>query len=77
MGYSVVTPRGAFYMFPKSPIEDDDSFVKELQQLHVLTTPGWSFGTPGYFRISYCVEQRTLEGSFTGFKKAAQKYNLC
>ncbi len=77
MGYSIVKPKGAFYMFPKSPIEDDDSFVKELQQLRVLTTPGWSFGTPGYFRISYCVEERTLEGSLAGFKQAAQKYNLC
>ena len=77
MGYSVVKPQGAFYMFPKSPLEDDVAFVTELQQWKVLTVPGCGFGTPGYFRVSYCVDDRTLEGSLAGFKKVAQKFNLC
>ena len=77
MGYSVIKPQGAFYMFPKSPLEDDLTFVRELQQWHVLTVPGRGFGSPAYFRISYCVDDRTLEGSLTGFRKAAQKFNLC
>ncbi|MFC1902729.1 pyridoxal phosphate-dependent aminotransferase [Chloroflexota bacterium] len=77
MGYSVVKPRGAFYMFPKSPMEDDVAFVRELQQFKVLTVPGSGFGSAGYFRISYCVEDGTLEGSLAGFRKAAQKFNLC
>ncbi|MFC2033343.1 pyridoxal phosphate-dependent aminotransferase [Chloroflexota bacterium] len=74
MGYSLVKPQGAFYMFPKTPIEDDVAFVKELQQFMVLTVPGSGFGTPGYFRLAYCVDDRTLEGSITGFQKAAQKF---
>jgi len=61
-------------MFPKSPLEDDVAFVRELQQLKVLTVPGRGFGAPGYFRIAYCVDDRTLEGSVAGFKKAAQKF---
>ena len=77
MGYSVVKPVGAFYMFPKSPLEDDVAFVMELQQWKVLTVPGSGFGTPGYFRISYCVDDRTLEGCLAGFKKVARKFNLC
>ena len=77
MGYSVTKPLGAFYMFPKSPLEDDVAFVRELQQWRVLTVPGTGFGTPGYFRISYCVDDRTLEGSMAGFRKAAQKFNMC
>lgn len=41
MGYSVVKPQGAFYMFPKCPVEDDVAFVRELQNEHrVLTVPG-------------------------------------
>jgi len=76
MGYSVVKPGGAFYLFPKSPLEDDVTFVRELQQSLVLTVPGSGFGTPGYFRISYCVDDRTLEGSLAGFRKVAQKFNL-
>jgi aspartate aminotransferase len=75
-GYSVVKPRGAFYMFPKSPAEDDVTFVKELQQHLVLAVPGCGFGTPGYFRLSYCVSDRTLAGSLDGFRQVAQKYEL-
>jgi len=77
MGYSVMKPQGAFYMFPKSPLEDDVALVRELQSWRVLTVPGSGFGTPGYFRISYCVDDRTLEGSLSGFHKTAQKFNLC
>jgi aspartate aminotransferase len=76
MGYSMVKPQGTFYMFPKSPLKDEISFVKELQQHNILVVPGRSFGTPGYFRISYCVHDKTLEGSLDGFKKAAIKHNL-
>jgi aspartate aminotransferase len=77
MGYSVVKPQGAFYMFPKSPLEDDVAFVAELRKWNVLTVPGRGFGLPGYFRVSYCVHNRTLEGSLTGFQKIARKFNLC
>ncbi len=77
MGYSLLKPQGAFYMFPKSPIADDIAFVQELRQWKVLVVPGQGFGCPGYFRISYCVADRTLEGSLAGFKKAAQKFGLC
>jgi aspartate aminotransferase len=77
MGYDVVKPQGAFYIFPKCPIEDDVAFVHELQQdYHVLTVPGVAFGTPGYFRLVYCVEDRTLESSMPGLEKLAKKYKL-
>ena len=74
MGYSVVKPQGAFYMFPRSPIEDDVAFVDELRSHNVLVVPGSGFGTPGYFRISYCVTDRTLEGSLPGFRAAIARF---
>lgn len=74
MGYSVVHPQGAFYMFPQSPIEDDVAFVQELQRHNVLVVPGSGFGTPGYFRISYCVDDHTLEGALPGFRAAIRKF---
>ena len=77
MNYSLIKPQGAFYMFPKSPLEDDVAFIRELQEWKVLAVPGRGFGSPGYFRISYCVDDRTLEGSLNGLKKAAQKFGLC
>jgi len=76
MGYSVVKPQGAFYMFPRAPGDDDIAFVNELRQWNVLVVPGRGFGTPGYFRVSYCVDDKTLKGAVEGFKKAAEKFNL-
>jgi len=76
LGYSVTKPQGAFYLFPKSPIEDDVAFVDALQEWNVLTVPGRGFGTPGYFRISYCVEDSVLEGAIVGFSKAAERFGL-
>jgi len=76
MGYSMVKPMGAFYIFPKSPIDDDVAFVKELQKHNVLVVPGKGFGAPGYFRISYCVEDWIIEGSLAGFRAAAKQYGL-
>jgi aspartate aminotransferase len=76
-GYTVNKPEGAFYIFPKSPIPDDVAFVHELQrEHHVLTVPGVAFGTPGYFRLVYCVDDRTLEKSMPGLEALAKKYGL-
>ncbi|MCK4964320.1 MAG: pyridoxal phosphate-dependent aminotransferase, partial [Dehalococcoidia bacterium] len=77
LGYSMVKPTGAFYIFPRSPIEDDVAFVKELQKHNVLVVPGKGFGAPGYFRISYCVEDWVIEGSLAGFRAAAKQFGLC
>ena len=76
MGYSLVKPQGAFYMFPKSPIPDDVAFVRALQEELVLAVPGVGFGGPGHFRISYCIDDRTLAGSLDGLRKAAKKFGL-
>jgi aspartate aminotransferase len=75
-GYHVVKPQGAFYLFPKAPIEDDAAFVKELQSKRILVVPGRGFGKPGYFRIAYAVDTKTIEGALPGFKQVAEKYGL-
>ena len=76
LGYTVTRPQGAFYLFPKSPVEDEVAFVETLQEWNVLTVPGRGFGMPGYFRISYCVEDWVLEGAVEGFSKAAERFGL-
>lgn len=70
MGYDVVNPQAAFYMFPRSPIKDDVEFVQILKKHKVLTVPGVGFGLEGFFRISYCLEDETLEGSLPGLESA-------
>jgi len=72
-GYQFYRPEGAFYLFPKSLIPDDVQFVRVLQKERILTVPGSGFGTPGYFRISYCVADETITGSLAGFKTVAEK----
>ena len=73
-GYEFTKPEGAFYLFPKSPIEDDVEFVRALQRKNILTVPGSGFGAPGYFRIAYCVEDRTIVDSLKGFGEVIRQF---
>lgn len=72
IGYEIHKPEGAFYLFPKSPIPDDVSFVKILQRKKVLTVPGSGFGRPGYFRIAYCVTDDTIRRAVDRFGEARE-----
>ena len=40
IGYQCVKPQGAFYVFPRTPIDDDVAFVRLLAEEGVLTVPG-------------------------------------
>lgn len=73
-GYEFVMPRGAFYLFPKSPIPDDVAFVRALQEKNILVVPGSGFFGPGHFRIAYCVPESTIERSMDGFAKVRQQF---
>ncbi|HID31208.1 MAG TPA: pyridoxal phosphate-dependent aminotransferase [Desulfobacterales bacterium] len=73
-GYEFVRPKGAFYLFPKSPVPDDVAFVKALQEEHILTVPGSGFGAPGYFRIAFCVDDNTITGALPGFERVAKRF---
>jgi aspartate aminotransferase len=76
MGYQILKPQGTFYIFPKTPIPDEMTFLAELLKYNVLVVPGSGFGTPGYFRIAYCTEDKFIEGSLPGFRAAARKFGL-
>jgi len=75
IGYHLAKPEGAFYLFPRSPIPDEVAFVQALQEELILTVPGTGFGTPGYFRIAYCVSDETIENSLPGFSKVFKKFS--
>ncbi|MBU4229975.1 MAG: pyridoxal phosphate-dependent aminotransferase [Proteobacteria bacterium] len=72
-GYEFVPPKGAFYMFPKSPIGDDAKFVGLLAEEKILGVPGRGFGMEGYFRLAFCVEDAVISRSAEGFKRALAK----
>jgi alanine-synthesizing transaminase len=67
---SCVSPRGAFYAYPRIDIpEDDEVFVKELiVQKHVMVVHGSGFGQkPGtkHFRIVFLPDEVTLTKAYT------------
>jgi len=76
LGFTCSKPGGAFYLFPKTPIEDDIEFVKTAQELNLLLVPGSGFGSPGYCRISYCFEPEMIERSLPVFTELAKKFNM-
>ncbi len=76
MGFSMVKPDGAFYLFPKSPLADDVEFVKLAQKHHILLVPGAGFGAPGFFRIAYCVDIKVIERSLPAWRALAKEVGL-
>lgn len=76
LGFSMVKPDGAFYLFPKSPFADDVEFVKLAQKHHILLVPGSGFGAPGYFRIAYCVDRGMIERSLPAWEQLAVEAGL-
>ncbi len=72
-GYKFEKPQGAFYLFPQSPIPDDAAFVQMLLKRNILVVPGSGFGSPGYFRIAFCVDDATIGNSLDGFAEAIKE----
>ncbi len=73
-GYRFTKPKGAFYLFPESPVPDDVQFVKALQKERILAVPGSGFMGPGHFRLAFCVEDATIKNALPGFKRAVEKF---
>ncbi len=72
-GYEFVKPAGAFYLFARSPIEDDVKFVRRLLEENILAVPGSGFNGPGHFRLAFCVDDKTIINAMPGFKRAMEK----
>ena len=74
MGYQVVQPGGAFYLFPRSLEPDDMAFSERAKQFDLLLVPGSGFGAPGHVRIAYCVQTEMIERALPRFKALADSY---
>lgn len=74
MGYHVVEPGGAFYLFPRSLEPDDFAFSERAKKLDLLIVPGAGFGAPGHVRISYCVQTETIRRALPKFQALADSY---
>jgi aspartate aminotransferase len=71
-GFEYVKPKGAFYLFPKVPI-DDVEFCGILQEEKILAVPGRGFGAPGYIRLAFCIDEKVIAASAEAFKRAMAK----
>lgn len=74
MGYELKRPEGAFYLFIRTPVEDDIEFVRALQKRRILVVPGSGFDGPGHIRIAYCVDDATIINAMEGFKETLAEY---
>ncbi len=73
-GFEFLKPQGAFYLFPRSPIEDDVAFCREMQEHMVLVVPGSGFGLGGHFRMAFCVAPEVVDGALPAFYEVGAKY---
>ena len=74
MGYHVVEPGGAFYLFPRTLEPDDVAFSERAKKLDLLIVPGSGLGAPGHVRISYCVQTETIRRALPKFQALADSY---
>lgn len=75
-GFSCIKPEGAFYLFMKSPVEDEKVFVDAAKKHQILVVPGSTFACPGFVRIAYCVSYDTIKNSLEGFRALALEFGL-
>jgi aspartate aminotransferase len=89
-GIRYAEPEGAFYLFCQAPEgaapkraapergpageASDREFVEHLKKHLILGVPGSSFGTPGWVRFAYCVDEKIIRASGAAFKKAMETY---
>ena len=74
LGYEVIYPSGAFYMFVKALEENDEEFSLKAREEELLLVPSSSFGIKGYVRVSYCVNTNMIINSMKAFERLIKKY---
>ena len=74
LGFDCIKPEGAFYLFVKSPTEDEKEFCAAAKKYNILLVPGSSFACPCYVRIAYCVSYETIVNSLPKFRELAKEY---
>ncbi len=74
LGFECIKPEGAFYLFVKSPVEDERAFCQAAKKYNILIVPGSSFACPGYVRLAYCVSYETIVNSLPKFAELAEEY---
>ncbi len=78
-GICYAEPEGAFYLFCKVPpkkgesgdaVGDAGAFCEHMKKYNILGVPGTGFGKKGWFRLAYCVSEKSIISSAEAFKLA-------
>lgn len=76
LGFTCIKPEGAFYLWVKSPVENEEEFVAAGKKYNIIMVKGSAFGCAGYVRLAYCVSHETVQNSLKAFAKVAEEYGL-
>lgn len=72
--YEITQPGGAFYLFPKLPWGTGDEFIEAAIESNMMVIPGNIFSDQDtHFRISYAVDDQTLERGIEALCKLARR----
>ena len=69
LGFTVVKPGGTFYIFPKALEEDAKVFCEKALKYDLILVPSDTFGTPGYFRMAYCIDTEKVKRSLEALRR--------
>ncbi len=76
-GFEYAKPQGTFYLFMKSPIDDDKAFVATAKDKYqILVSSGAAFDCPGWVRIAYCVPFDRIERAKSRFIALGHEFGL-
>lgn len=76
LGFTCVKPQGAFYLWMKSPVANEEEFVKTAKKYNLILVKGSAFGCGGYVRLAYCISNEKVVRSLDAFAKLAKEYGL-
>lgn len=76
LGFTCIKPQGAFYLWMKSPVENEEEFVKAAKKHNLILVKGSAFGCAGYVRLAYCISNDKVVRSLDAFAKLAEEYHL-
>ena len=74
IGYEVIYPTGAFYIFMKALEKDAEHFSEVAKKFELLLVPSNPFDYKGYVRIAYCVSYKQIVDSIPAFKELFNYY---
>lgn len=74
MGYNVIKPDGAFYLFIEAPDKDSIKFMEKAKAKDLLLVPGGGFGSPSFLRLSYCADPEKVKKSIPFFEELMKEY---